>query len=201
MREADPEASIRPTLSPRLADVLVAAAWIALALDSLGLARRERRAGARVPDAGGALRAAFVAALLVMAFALEGLTGRWHPPGGLALVGAVLAASGLALHARARRALGPHWSTAVRPASPPALVEHGPYARVRHPIYLALVLLVAGSFLAHPSPATACLAAGAGVGIGLKVRLEERVLRAALGADYARYAERVPALVPRLSRR
>ena len=28
--------------------------------------------------------------------------------------------------------------------------------------------------------------------------LEERVLRRALGADYARYAARVPALVPRL---
>ena len=76
------------------------------------------------------------------------------------------------------------------------LVERGPYRLVRHPIYLAGLLLAAGSFLAHPSPASACLGGGFAVGVVLKAWLEERALRGVLGEEYARYAARVPALIP-----
>src|SRR5207248_7826039 len=70
------------------------------------------------------------------------------------------------------------------------------YRLVRHPIYLAGLLLAAGSFLAHPSPASACLGAGFALGVVLKAWLEERALRGVLGDEYARYAARVPALIP-----
>jgi len=39
------------------------------------------------------------------------------------------------------------------------------------------------------------------VGLGLKIVVEERALRRVLGAAYASYAARVPALIPRLRRR
>jgi protein-S-isoprenylcysteine O-methyltransferase Ste14 len=71
----------------------------------------------------------------------------------------------------------------------------------RHPIYLSGLLLATGSFLAHPSAASTCLAGGLTAGLLLKTRLEERTLRDALGAEYARYAARVPALLPRLGAR
>src|SRR5881296_2780580 len=58
------------------------------------------------------------------------------------------------------------------------------------------LVLAAGSFLAHPSPASACLGGGFAVGVVLKAWLEERALRGVLGEEYARYAARVPALIP-----
>ena len=136
---------------------------------------------------------------LAGAAALERWTGRFgfHPAA--AVVGLALVAAGVALHGWARRTLGPMWSGVVEVRAQHALVERGPYLLVRHPIYLAGLLLAAGTFLAHPSPATACLAAGFALGIMLKAWLEERALRAVLGDAYARYAARVPALLPRLS--
>jgi protein-S-isoprenylcysteine O-methyltransferase Ste14 len=113
----------------------------------------------------------------------------------------VLLGGALVLHGWARRALGPMWSGVVQVRAQHPLVERGPYRLVRHPIYLAGLLLAAGTFLAHPSPATACLGAGFSVGVLVKARLEERALRSVLGHDYERYAARVPALVPRLGLR
>jgi len=127
--------------------------------------------------------------------ALEALTGRLSFRPGRALAGLVLVAGGLVLHIRARRTLGPSWSGVVSVRSR-HIVERGPYAHLRHPIYLALLLLAAGSLLVHPSVATACLAGGLALGLALKIPLEERALRRALGVDYERYAARVPALLP-----
>jgi protein-S-isoprenylcysteine O-methyltransferase Ste14 len=141
----------------------------------------------------------WLAATLAAAAALEHRSPRLAFSPAAALAGLVLVSGGLSLHVWARRALGPLWSgpVEVRPGEP--LVERGPYARVRHPIYLALLLLAAGSALAHTSVASLCLAVGLAVGLALKVRLEERALRGAPGDAYGRYASRVPALVPALA--
>ena len=141
---------------------------------------------------------AVVATVFVGAAALERLTGRFSFHPAAAAVGIALAAGGLLLHAWARRTLGPMWSGIVQVRAQHALVERGPYRLVRHPIYLAGLLLALGTFLAHPSTATACLGAGLSAGVLLKARLEERALRGVLGQDYERYAARVPALVPRV---
>jgi protein-S-isoprenylcysteine O-methyltransferase Ste14 len=71
---------------------------------------------------------------------------------------------------------------------------------VRHPAYLGLLLVVAGTLAAHPSLATAALALGLTAGIAAKIRAEERVLHAHLGEEWDRYATRVPPLFPRLGR-
>jgi protein-S-isoprenylcysteine O-methyltransferase Ste14 len=127
---------------------------------------------------------------------LERLMGRFgfHPAA--AVAGIVLVAAGVALHAWARRTLGAMWSGVVQVRAQHVLVERGPYTLVRHPIYLAGLLLAAGTFLAHPSPASACLAGGFSLGVLLKARLEERALRTTLGRRYEDYAARVPALLP-----
>jgi len=144
---------------------------------------------------------AVLGATLAAALVLERLTGRlaFAPLG--AAVGLALVIAGVALHGWARRTLGPMWSGVVQVRAQHVLVERGPYRLVRHPIYSAGLLLAAGTFLAHPSVATACLAGGFSVGVLVKARLEERALRSVLGRDYDAYAARVPAFVPRLVRR
>jgi len=193
---------------PAAVDVLIAAAWIGLAADNLRLSRREQEARARLPPAvssgpraSRAARLGAIAVLICGGLVLERLTGgrlAFHPLA--AVAGIALAAAGLALHARARRALGVLWSSAiaVRPGQP--IVTRGPYAVVRHPIYLGVLLLAAGTLLAHPSAATICIAAGLAIGVAWKIPAEERTLRAAYGEAWARYAAGVPALLPRPSR-
>jgi protein-S-isoprenylcysteine O-methyltransferase Ste14 len=168
---------------------VLALAWLVLGLDSVLIARRTRAARAALgpvtvnhwqpPAALGPL---VVVVLLVGIWALEHYAGRFTFRPWQGALGLVLVGCGLWLHAVARRALGAHWSRAVG---------------VRHPIYIAVMLLGLGSFLAHPSLARASIALGLAVGLALKIRLEERALREAFGEEWDRYAARVPALVPR----
>jgi protein-S-isoprenylcysteine O-methyltransferase Ste14 len=188
-----------------LTDAVLLIAWGALAVDSLLLARRERQRAAlgRVVTQGWHPRSAVQAPLLAIAVAeaavVEVWSGRVFFRPVLAVAGLGLVVAGLVLHARARRALGPFWTGIVQVRAGQPIVQYGPYARVRHPIYLAVLLLVIGSLAAHVSVATACLAVGLAAGLALKIRVEERALRGVLGEAYDRYAERVPALVPRWS--
>lgn len=178
-------------------DALLAAAWLGVVLDNRRMLRREAGARARESGPTRAVAAAVLAALLGGTALLERLSGGrvgFHPLA--AGLGVGCAAAGLALHMRARRTLGVQWSSRVAVAPGHRLVTAGPYAWVRHPIYLAVLLLAAGTVLAHPSVATVCLAGGFAAGVAIKIRAEERVLRNAGGEAWARYAARVPALLP-----
>jgi protein-S-isoprenylcysteine O-methyltransferase Ste14 len=77
------------------------------------------------------------------------------------------------------------------------VVETGPYAFVRHPIYTGLLLAVLATMVAKgtlPGVAGAILI---GVSVYMKARLEERFLSQELGAAaYDAYRRRVPMLVP-----
>jgi len=75
------------------------------------------------------------------------------------------------------------------------LVTHGPYALVRHPLYLGEFAAVGGLLIASPSPRN--LAAGAVFVIAQFTRMsfEERALAREF-PEYADYAGRTPRLVP-----
>ncbi len=186
-----------------IADALVAAAWVALLVDSARLAWRdhdERARSARArphPIARLAVLVVLVAGTALLERRAGGRLG-FHPVA--AVAGAALAWGGVALHARARRVLGGRWATDVTAPADHRMVTRGPYAVVRHPLYLGVLLLAAGTVLVHPSAATLCIAAGLAAGIALKIPAEERALRTACGEQWTRYASAVPALVPRLSR-
>jgi len=196
-----------PVLTPHVADALLVAAWLGLVADGVWQTRREHAARSALGplalqawQPSVAAGVAVLAALLAGALALEHLTGRFTFRPAAAAAGLVLVGAGVVLHGWARRTLGPMWSGVVRVRAQHVLVERGPYALVRHPIYVAGLLLALGTLLAHPGPATACLAAGFSAGMLLKAWLEERALRAVLGREYEGYAARVPALVPRWRR-
>jgi protein-S-isoprenylcysteine O-methyltransferase Ste14 len=81
-----------------------------------------------------------------------------------------------------------------------ALATTGPYARVRHPQYAGFVLVMFGFLLQWPTLLTLAMFP---VLVWMYVRLakrEEREAVAQFGETYARYAEQVPAFIPRWRR-
>ncbi|MGE5246610.1 MAG: methyltransferase family protein [Betaproteobacteria bacterium] len=114
--------------------------------------------------------------------------------GWLAVAAAVL---GFAFAWWARIHLGRLWSGSVGRKAAHHIVDSGPYALVRHPIYTGLILS-AGATAAMYGTALACVgAAMMTFGWYIKAHLEEEFLREQLGAgEYDAYARRVPMLVP-----
>jgi protein-S-isoprenylcysteine O-methyltransferase Ste14 len=80
------------------------------------------------------------------------------------------------------------------------LATTGPYAHIRHPQYAGFILIMFGFLFQWPTLLTLAMFP---VLVWMYARLareEERTARAEFGDDYARYATRVPAFIPRLSR-
>ncbi len=84
----------------------------------------------------------------------------------------------------------------VAPRPRDELVTKGPYALVRHPMYLAALAIALGLALALQS--LFCLAVFVMYLVLLKLLMpvEESGLRSAYGGAYEAYASRVPALIP-----
>ena len=82
------------------------------------------------------------------------------------------------------------------------IIETGPYALMRHPIYTGLIIALLATAAAE-GRATALVGATLVVfGVWLKARTEERFLVAELGAElYASYCRRVSMLIPFLPHR
>jgi protein-S-isoprenylcysteine O-methyltransferase Ste14 len=112
-----------------------------------------------------------------------------------ALVG--LMAAGFALACWARVTLGKLWSAGVERKAEHRLIENGPYAMVRHPIYTGLIAAAVALVLVKATPLALIGLALTTIGFFVKARVEERFLAAELGeANYAEYRRRVPMLLP-----
>ncbi|MEM7177314.1 MAG: isoprenylcysteine carboxylmethyltransferase family protein [Pseudomonadota bacterium] len=130
---------------------------------------------------------------LVGFMALASVLG-WAMPGWLVLVwpGRVLIGLGLLLAVWSALAFRRARTTIVPRERPAALVETGPYAISRNPIYLADLMILAGWSLGHGLVIT-CLVVAAYWWV-LLIRFvlpEEEVLRRDLGPDYMAYQRRV----------
>jgi protein-S-isoprenylcysteine O-methyltransferase Ste14 len=138
-----------------------------------------------------------VGAVLVWALALRGV---WRfgaePAAAAALLGAVLALAGALLAAWAKLALGPWFSVNLGVQRGHRLVTTGPYGIVRHPIYLGIVLFVAGSAGVWNDAGLIGLAVVLGILLSLHVPVEERLFDAHFGEPWRAYRDRVPALFP-----
>lgn len=109
---------------------------------------------------------------------------RWWLKG----VGALTLFGGIFVIVKAARALGSGLTPFPKPAAAGELVEDGPFAVVRHPIYSGGLLFAAGISLAL-SPWALVPTAVLAVVWGFKASVEERFLRARYSA-YADYCER-----------
>ena len=110
---------------------------------------------------------------------------------------AVLAWGSAALAVGAVHALGKQWSVTARVLTTHQLITTGPYAIVRHPIYTAMLGLMLSTGIALTTwPALAMACVFNLTGILWRVRIEERLLREAFGAEHEAYVARVPAVIP-----
>jgi protein-S-isoprenylcysteine O-methyltransferase Ste14 len=97
----------------------------------------------------------------------------------------------------ARLHLGRLWSGMLTLREGHRIVDTGPYALVRHPIYTAFIAASWAFALIGGEPSRLVGALVLTVVMTVKSREEERWLRVELGAaDYDAYAARTPALVP-----
>ena len=95
--------------------------------------------------------------------------------------------------------MGKNWSLVARTRTDHQLVQTGPFAVVRHPIYVALFLFMLAMAIAYGHTANLILAVPIyAVATWLRVRHEEQLLRAQFGPEYDAYATRVKRFVPGL---
>ncbi len=111
-------------------------------------------------------------------------------------LGALLMLAGLALLAAAQLELGASWRIGIDESARPGLVTSGLYALTRNPIFLALLVIIAGYVLLIPTLLSAAMFAGACVGTRRQIAAEEAYLLRTYGGQYRAYARRVGGLVP-----
>ena len=184
-------------------------AYATLAVIFYGIWRGTRRPSGRVSGkAAGWLRSA-VFYFLATAFFLGISIYFWKPlplnlPPGVHLIlliaGSVFYFPGLALVLWGRLALGKMYfvstSFGAQLYADHRLVTRGPFAIVRHPMYIGLVVAALGSlFLYHTW--TALAYAIFAPFVLLRARREELALAAEFGQEWIDYCRRVPAFVPR----
>ena len=109
---------------------------------------------------------------------------------------AAVLAVGLAAMLWALGALGTNISVVPQARE---VVTHGPYAKVRHPLYAAELLNVVGLCLAHSGPWPWVVLGALAAFQVMRARREEELLAAEL-PGYAEYKSRTPMLVPALGR-
>jgi protein-S-isoprenylcysteine O-methyltransferase Ste14 len=162
---------------------------------------RAGSAGQRVRDALGALlfvllaAQAFVAALAPESLPLAQADRRSVAPLREAL-GTLLLGGGLVLLVAAQLQLGASWRIGIDEAAQPGLVTSGLYAVSRNPIFLALLVVIAGYTLLIPTFASAAMLIGAYIGTRLQIGAEEAYLTRVYGDPYRAYARRVGRLLP-----
>lgn len=188
-------------MSPGAAAVLVlAGVWIAGEVGLQALQWRRGRGGGRSE------RASLV--VLVVAGSLCGLAARpvqgflVLPPDVALGAGFALALVGVGFRFWSIVVLGRFFRGVVTIQSDHEVVRRGPYRVLRHPSYLGALVGVLGFGLTGGSVAAAVvMTAVVGLGLAYRIAVEERALRAGLGAAYEEYAATTGRLVPRVRRR
>jgi protein-S-isoprenylcysteine O-methyltransferase Ste14 len=183
-----------PSLLFRLAWGLWALSWLAAALWTAPTVKRSA-AGARW------LHLVIILAGILLLFGKTSAwlqaVRLWHVGYGGAWVLALLTIPGFLFAWWARLHLGRLWSGAVTRKEGHYVVDSGPYAIVRHPIYTGLLGATLATALAEATLPALCGFALIALGLWLKARLEEEFLRQELGREaYDFYRRRVPMLVP-----
>ena len=115
----------------------------------------------------------------------------------LQVVGLVTAFVGSTFGAWSMWSLGKAYGATLDLFAGHRLKTNGPFAVVRHPMYLAIIVYHVGAALALESLSVLAVAALFVVPYtAIRIGYEERVLRDGFGADYEAYSARTPMLLP-----
>ena len=181
--------------------IFIISIWIGWALSWVAAAGWSNRTESR-PPIGPEIRYRLLMGIgsvimFVPAHGYEGSLRLWHVGWTGAWVCVVLVGAGVAIAWWARWYLGRLWSARITRKAEHKVVDSGPYALVRHPIYSGLLLSLSATAAAKgtvPGIAGFIILL---LGIWSKARLEERWLTEQLGAEaYENYRRRVPMLLP-----
>jgi protein-S-isoprenylcysteine O-methyltransferase Ste14 len=111
--------------------------------------------------------------------------------GALEILGLLVMSIGAALALTAQWHMGASWRIGAAEGHQGAIVDDGPFAVSRNPVFVGQALLFMGSLAVFPSIPQAVAAVALLAAIHLQVVIEERVLAAELGQPYADYRRRV----------
>lgn len=114
------------------------------------------------------------------------LDGPW-----LDVLGHLLVVVGACLAILSQRHMGVSWRIGAAEGELGPIVDSGPFAISRNPVFVGQALLFVGLFFVLPSLIQAALTLALLIAIVLQVRIEERVLQATLGEPYCNYQRRV----------
>jgi len=141
-------------------------------------------------------QASFVSGVLVTLY-----EGVYHRLGlGWGLLAGLLALCAITLYEWARRSiLGLGFSVGLSGRVPESIFEGGPYAYVRHPLYLSYIIAFAAIPLGwHDLPAFAVFVINAAFYVFLSFDDERALASSPLATSYAAYKSRIGRFVPRL---
>ena len=113
-------------------------------------------------------------------------------------LGLALCVIGVALAIWSRAILGANWSAQVQIKQGHELIQRGPYALIRHPIYTGLILLFAGNAVMVGDWRGVLAVAIVVVSFWRKYLLEEKLMTQEFGQAYAEYRKRSYPLFPPL---
>lgn len=113
-------------------------------------------------------------------------------------IGLLLCIAGAALAIWSRAILGANWSAQVQIKQGHELIQRGPYALVRHPIYTGLILLFAGTAVTIGEWRGMVAVVIVIVSFWRKYLLEEKLLAQEFGQAYLDYRKRTYPLFPLL---
>jgi|SRR5271155_4356039 len=108
------------------------------------------------------------------------------------ILGIFLCTAGLAMAVWARIFLGRNWSGTPTIKENHELIQGGPYAIVRHPIYFGIIIAFAGTILAiTPTPAGLIDLGVLIAALFIKSRIEEKLMIRQFPEQYPKYKQQV----------
>jgi len=118
-------------------------------------------------------------------------------PGWLRWVGFALGLASLALWTWTQATLGKEWSPQLQLRDEHHLVTTGPYARVRHPLYTAMLGYATSLALVTANGVFVFLAVAMIAGLLARVPREERMMLEEFGEEYKAYMQRTGRFFPK----
>ena len=154
-------------------------------------------------ERGGLIGYRLVAAVLIIGTVLAGRllhvsesSRLWQTTLPLGLATDCVVVAGAAFTVWARITLGRNWSAEVTFKQDHELIESGPYALARHPIYTGLILMALGTAINYGRAIAFVLLIGLCGGLWWKALQEERIMSTHFPGAYAEYKTRVRAIIP-----